>query len=117
MKQVEGREYDVSKRTVAATKLAEEDELIFAGISDHAEYVVLQTGEGYFLRLPVSEVPFQKKNSRGVRGIRLGNGDLAVYSYLLDSTAEYSIDYNGTPVSLSRLRLGKRDTRGSRVKK
>ena len=117
VKQVEGREYDVSKRTVAATKLAEEDELIFAGISDHAEYVVLQTGEGYFLRLPVSEVPFQKKNSRGVRGIRLGNGDLAVYSYLLDSTAEYSIDYNGTPVSLSRLRLGKRDTRGSRVKK
>lgn len=117
LKQVEGQEYDVSKRTVAATKLGEEDELIFAGISDHAEYVVIQSGEGYFLKIPVSEVPFQKKNSRGVRGIRLGNGDSAVYVYLLDSTAEYSIDYNGGSVSLNRLRLGKRDTRGSRVKK
>ena len=56
VKQVEGQEYDVSKRTVAATKLVEDDELIFAGISDHAEYVVMQSGEGYFLRIPVSEI-------------------------------------------------------------
>lgn len=116
VKQVEGREYDVSKRTVAATKLNEGDELIFAGISDHAEYTVLQSREGYFLRMLTSEVPFQKKNSLGVRGMRLAAGDLAASAYLLESSRDYSVEYNGGTLCLNHLKPGKRDTKGYRVK-
>lgn len=113
VKQVEGQEFQVAaKRTVAATKLNEGDELVFVGISSHVEWAALQSREGYFLRLPVAQIPFQKKNTRGVRGMRLGEGDLLEQAYLLDAASEYTIQYKGQPLNLNRLRLGKRDTRG-----
>ncbi len=117
VKQVEGKEYDVSKRTVAATKLNDGDELIFVGISDHSECTVLQTRDGYFLRMRTGEVPFQKKNSLGVRGIRLMEEDLVLYAYLLENTRDYSIEHNGKMLNLNQLKIGKRDTKGARVKK
>ncbi|MGI6093877.1 MAG: DNA gyrase/topoisomerase IV subunit A [Lachnospiraceae bacterium] len=114
VKQVEGAEFDVSKRTVAATKLAEDDEVIHVGIADPMEYVVLQTKENYFLRFLKEEVPLQKKNALGVRGIRLGEQDIVEQVYLLENRTEYKIERNGKQITLNRLKLGKRDTKGSR---
>lgn len=44
VKLVDGSEFDVVKRTIAATKLSsEEDRLILAEVCQEQEYVVLQT--------------------------------------------------------------------------
>ena len=51
VKLVDGSEFDVVKRTIAATKLSsEEDRLILAEVCQEQEYVVLQTKNGVFLR-------------------------------------------------------------------
>ena len=50
-KLVAGEEFDVAKRTIASTKLAEEDQLIFVGPADEMEQVVFQSQNGYFLRI------------------------------------------------------------------
>ncbi len=115
IKQVEGQEFDVSKRTVAATKLNEGDSLAFAGISSHAECIVLQSAGGYFLRMPTQEAPFQKRNSLGVRGMRLEDGDLLERAYLLESASDYSILHKDKNLPLGSLKLGKRDTKGVRA--
>ncbi len=112
VKQVEGPEFDVSKHTVCVIKLGEGDEVVFAGISDHAESTVMQSQEGYFLRIATRDVPFQKRNSLGVRGMRLGEKDLVKDAYLLSSSSEYTISYNDTTLSLNHLKLAKRDTKG-----
>ena len=61
IKQVPGTEFDVIKRTIASTKLAEDDELVLVDLCDTMDYVVLQSHDGYFLRFLKEEVPEKKK--------------------------------------------------------
>ena len=57
MKVVDGGEFDVAKRTVAATKLTEGDEVVSAAILNDQKQIVLQSREGYFLKFDVEEIP------------------------------------------------------------
>ena len=67
-KLVAGEEFDVAKRTIASTKLGEEDQLIFVGPADEMEQVVFQSQNGYYLRILKTDVSTLKKTSGGVRG-------------------------------------------------
>ena len=71
IKKVEGTEFQVAKRTIAATKLQDGDRLIAVKVVNDNQNVVLQTKNGYFLRFPAVEVPVKKNTAVGVRGIRL----------------------------------------------
>ena len=57
LKQVDGSEFQVAKRTIAATKLLEEDEVICVQVVTEGQSIVLQTMNGYFLRFASTEVP------------------------------------------------------------
>ena len=71
IKKVKGNEFQVAKRTIAATKLQEDDELISVQVITDDQHVVLQTKDGYFLRFSAQEVAEKKKAAVGVRGIKL----------------------------------------------
>ena len=116
VKLVEGSEFEVSKRTTTATKLAEGDKVVFVQPAEEMEYVVLQTKEGYFLRFMKTEVPLKKKAALGVRGITLGAKDEVEHAYLLESRTDYTADYKGKSVSLNRLKLAKRDGKGTKTR-
>ena len=68
IKRVEGTEFQVAKRTIAATKLQEEDALIGVWVVNEIQHAVLQTKNGYFLR---SRPRTSGKEER--RGRRTGN--------------------------------------------
>lgn len=116
IKQVAGSEFDVTKRMIAATKLAEGDKVVLVQIADPMEYVVLQTKMGYFLRFMKNEVPEKKKAAIGVRGIKMLEGDEVEHAYLLESRTDYTAKCKGKDVSLNRLKLSKRDTKGTKVR-
>ena len=111
-KLVAGSEFDVTKRTIASTKLAEGDKLIFVGASDEMEQVVLQSTGGCFLRFMKQEVSSLKKTSIGVRGMKLTGEDKLEHAYLLAGHQEYSIEYHEKPYLLNKVKLAKRDTKG-----
>ena len=111
-KLVAGAEFDVSKRTIASTKLAEDDELIFIGSASEMEQVVLQSQGGYFLRFTKQEISTMKKTAIGVRGMKLGDEDYLEHAYLLAAHQEYTISYHDKDYSLNKVRLAKRDTKG-----
>ena len=111
-KLVAGEEFDVSKRTIASTKLAEEDRLVFVGAADEMEQVVFQSQGGYFLRILKSDVSTMKKTSVGVRGMKLVAKDEIEHAYLIDPRQEYSITYHDKSYSLNKVKLAKRDTKG-----
>ena len=113
-KLVSGTEFDVAKRTIASTKLAEEDTLVFVGAADEMEQVVLQSTGGAFLRFQKQEVSTVKKASLGVRGMKLAEGDKLEHAYLLESRQEYTITYHDKPYSLNKIKLSKRDTKGTK---
>ena len=113
-KLVSGAEFEVSKRTIASTKLTEDDSLIFVGAADEMEQVVLQSAAGYFLRFQKQEVSTVKKASVGVRGMKMAEGDKIAYAYLLESHQEYAITYHDKPYVLNKVKLSKRDSKGTK---
>lgn len=112
VKKVAGTEFQVSKRTIAATKLQEGDSLAAVAVINDNQYVVLQTRDGYFLRFPAEEVSEKKKGAVGVRGIRLKKNDELEAAYLFEDGEDPKAVYKEKEVALNRLRIGKRDTQG-----
>lgn len=112
VKKVAGTEFQVSKRTIAATKLQEGDSLAAVAVINDDQYVVLQTRDGYFLRFPAEEVSEKKKGAVGVRGIRLRKNDELEAAYLFEDGEDAKALYKEKEVALNRLRIGKRDTQG-----
>ena len=62
------------------------------------------------------EIPEKKKAAIGVRGIKLSLDDRVEEVYLLNKDTETTIIYNDKPVSLNRLKLGHRDTKGIKIR-
>ena len=189
MKFVDGLEFDVSKRTIAATKLADGDEVInislfednsaeieiydeyeednifisggsdiqISGSSDpddgqlSFEFIDLDLGEGFdtgpdeeefaenkpvyekkpfstnkmavlqseggvFLRLRLSEIPEKKRNALGVRGIRLAEGDRLEKVYITGFGDKSTVIYHDREVELMKIKLAKRDTKGTKLR-
>ncbi len=112
LKVVDGGEFDVAKRTVAATKLQEGDEVVSVAILKDQANIVLQTAGGYFLRFPVEEIPEKKKGAVGVRGMKLGNKDFVEEVYYTQNGVEHPIEYKGKNLELNKIKAGKRDTKG-----
>ncbi len=112
IKQVKGAEFDVAKRTTAATKLNDGDKLVMVREIRGSETLVFQSEKGYFLRIAIGEIPEKKKGAVGVRGIKLDAKDALEELYLLPNSEEYQISYKGKEVSLNRLHMGSRDSKG-----
>lgn len=115
-KQVKGEEFDVIKRTIASTKLGEDDEVIMVQQCDTMDYLVLQSKDGYFLRFLKEEVPEKKKAALGVRAMKMADKDYLENAYLVESRMEYSVEYKGKQMILNKVKLGKRDTKGTKVR-
>ena len=116
LKVVDGGEFDVTKRTVAATKLAEGDSVVSVTALTDQRNIVLQTKAGFFLRFAVDEIPEKKKGAIGVRGMKLGDGDQVENVYYTKNAIETTIEYKGKELVLNNLKLGKRDSKGTKVR-
>lgn len=116
MKLVDGAEFDVSKRTVAATKLSENDLITSIEIISavNTQNVVLQTENGYFLKFMLEEIPEKKKSAVGVRGMKIDDKDAVDEVYLIPEDADISIQYKDKDISLKKLKLSKRDAKGQK---
>ncbi len=116
LKIVDGGEFDVAKRTVAATKLQQEDQVVSVEILTEQKQIVMQTAEGYFLKFSIDEIPEKKKSAVGVRGMKLGPKDRVENVYYIQSGSETVAQYGEKQIELSRLKAGKRDTKGTKVR-
>lgn len=127
MKKVLGSEFDVAKRTIAATKLSEGDKLVsllseninliksdtpIEEIKPNNNNIVIQTQNGIFLRFNENEIPEKKRGAIGVRAIKLTDGDYVENVYIFNENDTFSIAYNEKEIILNRLKKAKRDTKG-----
>lgn len=113
---VDGSEFDVSKRTIAATKLNEGDAVIGIAPASDISHVVIQSHNGYFLKFACTDIPEKKKGAVGVRGMKLSEDDFGEMLYFLKNGTEQLIAYKDKELSLNKLKLAKRDTKGTKVR-
>ena len=114
IKKVEGSEFLVSKRTIVATKLQDEDALIGVWLVTEGQQAVLRTKGGYFLRFAADDIPQKKKGAVGVRGIRLQKKDELEEVYLFTEGTETKVKVGEREVTLNRLKQAKRDGVGKK---
>ena len=117
IKKVEGSEFQVSKRTIAATKLQPEDALASVCIVNDSQNVVLMTAGGYALRFTAEEVSDKKKGAVGVRGIRLQKKDEVEAVFVFEEGTEQKVVFHEKEITLNRLKLAKRDGAGTKIRK
>ena len=114
VKRVSGEEFLVGKRTIAATKLADGDELLSVHIINAKQSVVLQTQGGYFLRFHGSEISEMKKTAVGVKGIKLQKNDVVENVYLFEEGKETKVIYKDKELTLNRLKQSSRGGTGNK---
>ena len=112
LKVVDGGEFDVAKRTTAATKLNEGDEVLFVHEITGEENMVMQSEKDMFLRIETGTIPEKKKGAVGVRGMKLSMGDSLTNVYLLSTDEPITVEVKGKEVVLNRLHVQSRDTKG-----
>ena len=111
-KVLSGSEFDVSKKTTAATKLQENDKILYLAVAEPESTMVLQSQKNYFLRFATEDIPEKKKGAVGVRGMRMTDGELLTAVWQLTGEEEQIIMIKEKAVHLNRLRIANRDTRG-----
>jgi len=116
VKRVEASEFDVGKRTTAATKLADGESLVAVAEISEESQLILESENGYYLRFKAEEIPYKKKAALGVRGMRLASGDRVSGVYLFDSAYGESVHIGEANVPVSRFKPAKRDGKGTKIK-
>lgn len=113
VKIVPAEEFITNNRAVASTKFQDDDKLVTVRPASEGD-VVLQTLDGYFLRFALSEISEVKKISKGVRGMKLERGDELENMYLVEEDG--SILYKKKEIQLNRLKIARRDSKGTKVR-
>ena len=112
LKVVDGAEFVVAKKTTAATKLMDEDEVLTVQVLDGDETLVMASVKDMFLRIDCGQIPQKKKMAVGVRGMKLGAGDELKHIYVLHEGETKEVEVKDKMIALQRLHVGNRDTKG-----
>lgn len=114
VKIVSGGEFDVTRLTIQATRLDEDDRLVTAGAITDQQNIVLRTQEGFFLKYSLEEIPEQKKTARGVRGIRLSAKDEVEDAWILNPNVPNTITFHDREIDLNHFKSTARGGKGTR---
>ena len=112
IKLVDGAEFVVTRKTSQATKLMDDDELLFVDMLSENATMVMRSKKEMFLRIDCGTIPEKKKAAVGVRGMRLDREDELTDIYLLNDQEEKEVEVKGKQVALHRLHIANRDTKG-----
>ena len=112
LKLVSGAEFDVAKRTTAATKLSDGDEVLLVSAVEEGNTIVMQSEKDMFLRIEAMSIPEKKKGAIGVCGMKLAGDDVLMNIYLLGDGETPVVTVKDKEIALNRLHIGSRATKG-----
>ncbi|HIU87657.1 MAG TPA: DNA topoisomerase [Candidatus Avilachnospira avistercoris] len=114
IKQVPAEEFETNQRTVASTKLDEGDSIVsIEEVSEIGKDTVAVWSEGgYFLRFALDDVPILKKNSKGVKALRLKAGDELSGALIIKE--DPVVSFKGREIHLKLLKIGLRGSTGTK---
>ena len=112
IKVVDGMEFVVAKKTTAATKLGDEDEVLTVCPLEENDTLVMATKKDMFLRIDCAQIPQKKKGAVGVRGMKLAAGDELKSIHVLHEGEEKEVMVKDKEIALNRLHIGNRATKG-----
>ena len=116
MKVVDGGEFDVTRKTIQATKLTDDDRLACVCILNEQKNILLVSDDGYFLKFPIEQIPEKKKGAVGVRGMKLNPGSLIDKVFFTGNAVDTIIEYNDNQIPSGKIKLANRDAKGTKLR-
>ncbi len=119
VKLVSGIEFETIRSCIAATKLAEGDQLVGVSIVSAHELnsevmkVILLTEKGLSLGYTLNETTELKKNSRGVKGISLDSKDHVIHACVVSPETEKFV-FDDKVYNAKKVRMKKRNDKGTK---
>jgi DNA gyrase subunit A len=111
-KVVEGSVFDTTRKAANASKA--QDEVIYIGLLDAEDSVIIKSEEGYFIRIDASEIPEKGKSAAGVKLINLSGTDSVEAVYVGTTKDNFVAGENEIP--FTRVKPGKRGGKGSKLR-
>ncbi|MBQ4417578.1 MAG: DNA topoisomerase 4 subunit A [Butyrivibrio sp.] len=112
---VDGGEFEVSRHTVSATTLTEDDAVVSVAALKTQKTIVLESQDGFFLRFEIETIPAKKKNAVGVRGMKLSKNDFVRRVFYLEDTDTQTVETDsGRTLALNTVKITSRDAKGSK---
>jgi DNA gyrase subunit A len=111
-KRVEGKQFDVSRKTISYGKDGEKFALVDS--CEPTDFVVCKSVDGYYLRVAVEEIPTRGRSAGGVRLINLAEGDsleLACCGSIKDTFMQ-----GETEVPFTKIKPAKRGNKGIKMR-
>lgn len=114
VKRVNLNEFDVSRKTIDASKL--NDSQTIAGVFNFEDgQMVVGTKDGYFIRFDTKLIPQKKKLAVGVSSIKLQENDYVNYCITVKNGAE-EISIHDNIVPASRIKQSSRGAKGVKIR-
>ena len=114
VKIVSGGEFETRMKTMNATKLADGDTLVYAGVVTDEKYAILISRNGYLLKFPLEQISEMKKTAAGMQGMKLGKEDLVEKAMMIRDRETETFVYRETEVDLNRVRTSVRNGKGTK---
>lgn len=120
IKQVSGTEFETNRYSLMATKLDGNDKIVSITKLSASEIlsgdmkVIIITNNGLSLGFYLEEVSELKRMSRGVKAIKLDDGDYIDFSTITETNSE-SFIYNDKELSTKKVRKRKRGLKGHKA--
>ena len=114
VKIVSGGEFETRMKTMNATKLAEGDTLVYAGVITDEKYAVLISRNGYLLKFPLEQISEMKKTAAGMQGMKLGKEDLVEKALMIRDKEPEPFEYRDTQIDLNKMRVSARNGKGTK---
>ena len=110
VKRVALSEFDTTRKTIEATKLAADDALVTVTCISDSKTVLLVSKNQLCVAFEISGINLLKKTAAGVIGIKLVDDDEVVYADMVTDVSEFVL--NDKIYRVSSIAPGKRGTRG-----
>ena len=110
VKRVALSEFDTTRKTIEATKLAADDALVTVTCISDSKTVLLVSKNQLCVAFEISGISLLKKTAAGVIGIKLVDDDEVVYADMVTDVSEFVL--NDKIYRVSSIAPGKRGTRG-----
>lgn len=114
IKTVSGNEYITSRKLIQSTKLDKNDKIISVNLSNF-DYICVLSSSNYILKMKIKEIPEQKRNSSGVRCMRLKVGEYITNAFFVKEN-DKAITINQKQFQISKIKSARRATQGQYLK-
>ncbi len=113
---VSGGEFDVSRRQILATKLNDGDRVVSIHVLKDTKNIVMVSNDGYFIRFSIEEISEMKKNSAGVRGMKLSANAVVDSVFYEEIEGSSGFDYRDKTIEFNKIKLTGRDGKGTKLR-